>query len=64
MQLYEIECWVFAQKLNLKLGEKFDSSRIFSILDNYYQTAQSFYDKDELGNSRMILASIKNGMSS
>jgi len=59
MQLYEIECWVFAQKLNLKLGEKFDSSRIFSILDNYYQTAQSFYDNDELGNSRMILASLK-----
>jgi hypothetical protein len=59
MQLYEIENWSWAQDLDIRLVGKFDASSLFKLLDKYQKTARNFYNDDELGNSRMILASIK-----
>jgi hypothetical protein len=59
IQLYDIEYWVlYSLDENLKCNHEF-SMQLFSLFKKYLDAAVKFYNKDELGYSRLLLTSIK-----
>lgn len=55
LNLFDIENWV----LNHSFKIMNSTSSLFNLLDRCVEKATNFYDKDEIGYSRMILTSVK-----